>query len=702
MNVDVVVIGGGHAGIEAAWAASRLGATTALVTISIDAIGRMSCNPAIGGIGKGQIVREIDSMGGLMGQITDQAGIQYRLLNRSKGPAVWSPRAQADRKIYSDIARDRLQHAPNLNIVEGMVAEILCTEHDSRQRIRGVRLEDGRTIAASAVVLAAGTFLRGLLHFGPDQQRGGRVDEPPSDNLSRSLESLGLRLGRLKTGTPPRLDCDSIDYSVLAKQLGDEPPLPFSFLTDRIDRPQIPCWITWTNAATHQAIRDNLHRAPLFTGQIQSRGPRYCPSIEDKTVRFPDKDRHQVFLEPEGIDSDRVYCNGLPTSLPIDVQQAMVHSIAGLENARILQFGYAVEYDWVPTDQITAWLEAKAVDGLFLAGQINGTSGYEEAAAQGMIAGINAAMKLAGREPLILGRDQAYIGVMIDDLVTRPPTEPYRMFTSRAEYRLHLRSDNADTRLTPIGRSVGTVDDARWVAFQAKQSQIAALNELLGSIRHEGKTLTEWLRRPEMTLASVLAMLPASEGTGDTSPSGRVPWSCAVAGPCSSGATPAAFAGVQPEAPGATGNWPDSGAGGHRPPCTPSGATGGTSTGCHAPAPLQEHALSVPASASGGPPSPATIMHQAREQVEIAIKYAGYLVREQRQIEKFAELERWKIAASFDYAAVAHLRFEAREKLAAHQPISLGQALRISGITPADLTVLMVHLEAQRRRMSTS
>ncbi len=606
MNADVVVIGGGHAGIEAAWAASRIGAQTALITISVEAIGRMSCNPAIGGIGKGQIVREIDAMGGLMALLTDQAGIQYRLLNRSKGPAVWSPRAQADRKLYSRFAIDRLQHAPNLQIVEGMVAQILTRHEAPARRVSGVRLEDGRTIHASAVILAAGTFLRGLLHFGPDQRPGGRIDEPPSDNLSRNLEALGFRLGRLKTGTPPRIDRDTIRYEPLARQDGDQPPLPFSFLTNRIDQPQVPCWITWTNPATHAAIRANLHRAPLYTGQIASRGPRYCPSIEDKVVRFPDKDRHQIFLEPEGYDSNRIYCNGLPTSLPIDVQEAMICSIEGLQHAKILQFGYAVEYDWVPTDQTSAWLEARALPGLFFAGQINGTSGYEEAAAQGLIAGTNAALKLAGRDPLILGRDQAYIGVMIDDLVTRPPAEPYRMFTSRAEYRLHLRSDNADTRLTPIARQTGTVDDARWAAFQRKQTQIAELTHLLDATRHQGRSLTEWLRRPEMTLANLSALLPS--------------WDTARFDPA------------------------------------------------------------------------------AGEQVEIATKYAGYLVREQRQIDKLAELEHWKIAPSFDYAAVPHLRFEAREKLLAHQPISLGQALRISGITPADLTVLMVHLDAQRRQ----
>ncbi len=584
--------------------------------MAVNAIGRMSCNPAIGGIGKGQIVREVDALGGLMGLITDRAGIQFRMLNRSKGPAVRSPRAQADRELYTCAALNGLEQANGLRLVEGTVAEILTSKQDDRPRVTGVRLEDGRTIRAAAVILAAGTFLRGLLHFGPDQFPGGRVDEPPADTLSRNLETLGLRLARLKTGTPARIARDSIRYDDLARQDGDSPPLPFSFLTDRLDQPQVPCHITWTTPATHEIIRRNLHRAPLFTGQIQGRGPRYCPSIEDKIVRFADKDRHQLFLEPEGYDTDRVYCNGLSTSLPIDVQEAMIRSVPGLENARVLQHGYAVEYDWVPTDQTTSWLESKRVRGLFLAGQINGTSGYEEAAAQGLVAGINAARSLIGAAPLILGRDQAYIGVMIDDLITRPPTEPYRMFTSRAEYRLHLRSDNADARLTSIGRKIGMVDDARWAAFQAKQIHIATLLEHLDQTRYEGHTLTEWLRRPEATLEGLINTVPSLTGIAS--------------------------------------RLADS--------------------------------------------SSAAIRAQARQQVEISIKYAGYLEREKRHIEKFSELERWKLGADFDFAAVPHLRFEAREKLAAHQPVSLGQALRISGITPADVTVLMVHIEATRRR----
>jgi len=493
MHYEVLVIGGGHAGGEAAWAAARMGCSVALVTMRTEAIGRMSCNPAVGGLGKGHMVREIDAMGGMMGLAIDQAGIQFRMLNRSKGPAVWAPRAQADRALYHQAVLGLLEQCDGLDLIEGTVDSLCITERkrwrDGEKKeknvygreleVTGVRLQDGREIKAKTVVLTTGTFLKGLMHCGEQKTVGGRIGEPAADKLSESLKEIGLTLARLKTGTPPRVHRDSVDFGKMTPQPGDHPPIPFSFMTERLDQPQVECWITHTNERTHEIIRANLDRAPLYSGQIKSRGPRYCPSIEDKVVRFSDKPRHQLFLEPEGYDDPWLYCNGIPTSLPKDVQEPMVHSIEGLEKAEITQWGYAIEYDWVPTDQIDASLETKRISGLFLAGQINGTSGYEEAAGQGLLAAINAVMKIRGQEPVVLGRDEAYIGVMIDDIVTRPPDEPYRMFTSRAEYRLHLRSDNADIRLTELGRRLGIVDDRRWAMFQEKKAAVDVLQKQL-------------------------------------------------------------------------------------------------------------------------------------------------------------------------------------------------------------------------------
>ena len=517
---DIVVVGGGHAGAEAAWAAARLGAEVALVTMAYKAIGRMSCNPAIGGLGKGQMVREIDALGGIMALAADRAGIQFRMLNRSKGPAVWAPRAQAERDGYPGALQELLAGARALDIIEGSADTVLTREltegatgnGNARQRVTGVTLEDGRRIRAEAVILTTGTFLRGLMHCGLEQTDGGRIGEPAANGLSASLESLGFELGRLKTGTPPRVHRGTIDYGACTEQKGDEIPTPFSLMTDAIGQRQIECWITWTNARVHAHIRANLDRAPLYTGQIQSTGPRYCPSIEDKIVRFADKPRHQIFLEPEGYDNERVYCNGISTSLPRDVQEAYVHEVHGLEQAKILQYGYAIEYDWVPTHQIKTSLETKPVDGLFLAGQINGTSGYEEAAGQGLVAGINAVQGLRRDEPLVLGRDEAYIGVMIDDLITRPPTEPYRMFTSRAEYRLALRADNADQRLTPIGRRLGTVDDRRWARFQPKEQALALIKELCATGHVDGVALNAWLRRPDADMVTFAEALGRING----------------------------------------------------------------------------------------------------------------------------------------------------------------------------------------------
>jgi tRNA uridine 5-carboxymethylaminomethyl modification enzyme len=501
---DCIVIGGGHAGAEAAWAASRLGAATLLITMSKDAIAKMSCNPAIGGLAKGQIVREIDALGGLMGLAIDATGIQFRMLNRSKGPAVQSPRAQADKYQYKDYVRCALENASNLTIVEATVSEILAKD----DAVTGVRCLDGGQYLAPTVVVTTGTFLKGMMHLGEKQWSGGRLDEPASNELSDSLRHLGLTVGRLKTGTPVRLAGDSIDCDKLETQPGDEEPVPFSFLTEKLDRPHIPCWITWTNPAIHKLLKDNLHLSPMYSGQITSVGPRYCPSIEAKIIRFADKDRHQVFLEPEDEAMTTFYCNGISTSYPPEIQEQMLRLMAGTERAKIVHYGYAIEYDYCPAAQLRESLETRTISGLFLAGQINGTSGYEEAAGQGLIAGVNAARKVAGKSPLTLGRDQAYIGVLIDDLLTRPVDEPYRMFTSRAEYRLSLRSDNADMRLTPIGRQFGLVDDIRWRAFQDKLAQMETLRGFLKQTRRQGKSLWDLIKQPQTGLAERLWQEP--------------------------------------------------------------------------------------------------------------------------------------------------------------------------------------------------
>lgn len=616
-DFDILVIGAGHAGCEAALASARMGFETAIFTMSLETIGQMSCNPAIGGLAKSHLVKEIDALGGEMAKVTDLAGIQFKILNRSKGPAVWATRVQADRALYRHHMRKALEAQERLSIVQEMIEDILI----SGGRVRGVKTTE-QIYSAAAVIVATGTFLNGLIHIGEENYPAGRAGEPPSLNLPASLAAAGLQLGRLKTGTPPRLDRDSIDFSVMDVHGGDDPPPAMSLFTKEITNPQLPCYVTYTNEETHRIIESNLHRSPLYGGRIVGIGPRYCPSIEDKVVKFSERPRHQIFLEPEGIDSDEYYANGISTSLPRDVQEAFVHSIKGLENVKINRYGYAIEYDFVYPTQLKPSLETKIIGGLFLAGQINGTSGYEEAAAQGLMAGINAALSLKAEAPLILGRDEAYIGVLIDDLVTRGTREPYRMFTSRAEYRLLLRQDNADLRLMDRGRALGLVSEEQYAIFLEKKESVAGelkrirsarlkpesanpvLKRLGGTPIRESTSLYQLLKRPEVRYTDIALLAP-----------------------------------------------PD-----------------------------------------------IKLSADVINQVEIQTKYRGYIRKQAEQAERFRKMEDTRIPDGFSYRGINGLSREIVEKLEEVRPVSLGQASRIPGVTPAAVSILMVAIARERVR----